>query len=62
MKMKDARMKNSSLLDLESSLFNASLHLPVKYSRCLYHKNKDENHLTKLFPFLLGDMIFCPDI
>ena len=30
MKMKDARMKNSSLLDSESSLFNASLHLPVK--------------------------------
>ena len=30
MKMKDARMKNSSLLDSESSLFNASLRLPVK--------------------------------
>ena len=30
MKMKDARMKNSSLLDSESSLFNTSLHLPVK--------------------------------
>ena len=30
MQMKDARMKNSSLLDSESSLFNASLPLPVK--------------------------------
>ena len=30
MQMKDARMKNSSLLDSESSLFNASRHLPGK--------------------------------
>ena len=48
MKMKDARMKNSSLLDSESSLFSASRHLPGK-----------QQSLPIPLP---GDMIFCPGI
>ena len=42
-KMKDARMKNSSLLDSESSLFNASLHLPVKQQSLPILARPEEN-------------------